>query len=40
MKELDLKELDKFVKENGYYNELKDIYLKEVLGQINYTNEI
>ena len=34
MTEKDLKELEKFVKENGYNDELKDIYLKEVLAQI------
>jgi len=33
MKEKDFKELDKFVKENGYNDELKDIYLREVLDQ-------
>ena len=30
MKEKELKELEKFAKENGYNNELKDIYLREV----------
>ena len=28
-----LKELEKFVKENGYNDELKDLYLREVLDQ-------
>ena len=31
MKEKDLKELEKFAKENGYNDELKDLYLKEVI---------
>tara|TARA_B100000989_G_scaffold283891_1_gene250197 strand:+ start:213 stop:329 length:117 start_codon:yes stop_codon:yes gene_type:complete len=31
MKEKDIEELDKFVKEHGYNDELKDIYLGEVL---------
>ena len=29
----ELNELDKFVKENGYNEELKDIYLREVLDR-------
>ena len=33
MKEKDLKELEKFVKENGYNDELKDIYLREVIDR-------
>ena len=33
MKEKELKELEKFTKENGYNDELKDIYLREVLDQ-------
>ena len=33
MKEKELKELEKFAKENGYNDELKDIYLREVIGQ-------
>ena len=32
MTEIDLKELEEFAKENGYNEELKDIYLREVLG--------
>ena len=28
-----LKELEKFVKENGYNDELKDIYLREVIDR-------
>ena len=31
MKEQELKELEKFAKENGYNEELKDIYLREVI---------
>jgi len=31
MKEKDLKELEKFAKENGYNDELKDLYLREVI---------
>ena len=30
MTKKELKELEKFVKENGYNDELKDIYLREV----------
>tara|TARA_B100000524_G_scaffold120338_1_gene59106 strand:+ start:66 stop:176 length:111 start_codon:yes stop_codon:yes gene_type:complete len=33
MKEQDLEDLEKFAKENGYNDELKDIYLREVLDQ-------
>ena len=33
MTEIDLKELVEFAKENGYNEELKDIYLREVLDQ-------
>ena len=33
MQEKELEELEKFVKENGYNDELKDIYLREVLDQ-------
>jgi len=33
MTEKELKELEKFVKENGYNEELKDIYLREVIGR-------
>ena len=33
MSEKELEELEKFVKENGYNEELKDIYLREVLDQ-------
>ena len=29
----ELKELEKFINENGYSEELKDIYLREVLDQ-------
>ena len=32
MKEKELKELEKFAKESGYNDELKDIYLREVIG--------
>jgi len=31
MKEKDLKELEKYAKENGYNDELKDLYLREVI---------
>ena len=31
MKEKDFKELEKFAKENGYNDELKDLYLREVI---------
>ena len=33
MKEKELKELEKFVKENGYNDELKDIYLREFIDR-------
>ena len=33
MSEKELKELEEFIKENGYDEELKDIYLREVLDQ-------
>ena len=33
MTEKELKELEKFAKENGYNNELKDIYLSEVIDR-------
>ena len=33
MTEKELKELEEFVKENGYYDELKDIYLREVIDR-------
>ena len=33
MTEKELKELEKFVKENVYNEELKDLYLREVLDQ-------
>ncbi len=33
MKEKELKELEKFAKENGYNNDLKDIYLREVIDR-------
>ncbi len=33
MSEKELKELEKFVKENCYNEELKDIYLREILDQ-------
>ena len=33
MTEKDLKELEKFAKENGYNDELKDIYLREVIDR-------
>ena len=35
MTEKELKELEKFVKENGYNDELKDIYLREVIDRNN-----
>ena len=31
MKEEELKKLEKFANENGYNDELKDIYLREVI---------
>ena len=33
MTEKQLEELEKFAKEKGYNNELKDIYLREVLDR-------
>ena len=33
MKEKEQKELEKFVKENGYNDELEEIYLREFLDQ-------
>ena len=33
MTEKDLKELENFAKENGYNDELKDIYLREVIDR-------
>ena len=33
MKEKELKELEEFVKENGYNDEQKDIYLREVIDR-------
>ena len=33
MTEKELKELDKFAEENGYNDELKDIYLREVIDR-------
>ncbi len=33
MKEKELKELEKFIKENAYNDELKDIYLREVIDR-------
>ena len=33
MSEIELKELEKFINKNGYSEELKDIYLREVLDQ-------
>ena len=33
MKEKELKELEKLAKENGYNDELKDIYLREVIDR-------
>ena len=33
MTDEELKELEKFVKDNGYNDELKDIYLREILDQ-------
>ena len=32
-KKKELKELEKFAKENGYNDELKDIYLREVIDR-------
>ena len=33
MTEKELKELEKFAEENGYNDELKDIYLREVIDR-------
>ena len=33
IKENELKELEKFAKENGYNDELKDIYLREIIDR-------
>ena len=33
MEEKELKELEKFAKENGYNEELKDIFLREVIDR-------
>ena len=33
MSEKELKELEKFINENGYNEELKDIYLREVIDR-------
>jgi len=33
MTEKELKEFEKFVKENGYNDELEDIYLREVIDR-------
>ena len=33
MKEKELKELEEFAKENGYNDELQDIYLREVIDR-------
>ena len=33
MTENELKELEKFIKENCYNDELKDLYLREILDQ-------
>ena len=33
MTEKELKKLEKFAEENGYNDELKDIYLREVIGR-------
>ena len=41
MTEKELKELEKFAKENGYNDELKDIYLREVIDRnkaVSYTH--
>ena len=40
MTEKELKELEKFSKENGYNDELKDIYLSEFMERNKNTNEI
>ena len=33
MKEKELKELEKFAKENGYNDELKDIFFRDVIDR-------
>ena len=33
MSEIELKELEKFINENCYNEELKDIYLRDVIGR-------
>ena len=33
MREKEQKELDKFLKKNGYNDDLKDIYLREIFDQ-------
>ena len=33
MTEKELKELEKFIEKNGYNDELKDIYLREVIDR-------
>ena len=33
MTEKELKALEKFVRENGYNDELKDLYLREIIDQ-------
>ena len=33
MTEKELKELEKFLNENGYNDELKDIYLREIIDR-------
>ena len=33
MKDKELKKLDKYVKENGYNDKLKNLYLKEIIDQ-------
>ena len=33
MKEKEFKELEKLAKENGYNDELKDIYLREIIDR-------
>ena len=33
MKEKELEELEEFAKENGYNDELRDIYLREVIDR-------
>ena len=33
MTEKKLKELEKFIEENGYNDELKDIYLREIIDR-------